>query len=118
MSNPSQHPNLKTREVDEPKWSFEKITMDERRTDHLKQGDVIQEWRARAGKDHSLEWYWLDGEVLAVATKPCGGKYPPAWVALIQWHDGNYVNGWSALTQTDWIHKSVILRRMPTVTKS
>lgn len=118
MSNPSQHPNLKTRDVDEPKWSFEKITMDERKTDDLKQGDAIQEWKAHVGKDYRVEWYWHNGDVLSVVDKPCGGDGAPAWVALIQWHDGNYVKGWSALTQTDWIHKSVMLRRKPTVTKS
>ncbi len=88
--------------------------MDTRREkERLKQGDTIQEWSSRLNKDRVLEWHWRDGEVLAVVDKPCRGKYAPKWVALIQWHDGNYVTGWSAMPQHEWIHKSAMLRRKP-----
>jgi hypothetical protein len=96
---------------DAPRWDDAKAIASEREADHLKPGDAIQQWETRIGDDRRVSWYWQDGDVLAVVDKPCGGEGAPAWVALIQWCDGDNVTGWDAIPQHEWIHRSVLLRR-------
>lgn len=96
---------------DEPNFDQHQTVANSRQNDHLKTGDAIQEWSIRLDKDGMVERYWLNGDVLSVVEKPCGGDMAPDWVALVQWHEGGEVKRWTALPQHDWIAKSIMLRR-------
>lgn len=95
---------------DRPQKDDTKAIEAEREHDHLKAGDIIQQWSPKR-VDDMVKFRWIDGEVLAVVEKPCGGDGAPAWVALIQWCEGDEVKGWSALPQYEWIYRPTHLRR-------
>lgn len=93
---------------DEPQWSDANAIEALRDADDLKQGDVIQQWIHVRDAQYRVTWQWRDGDVLSIVEAPCENV---RWVALIQWHDGENVKGWSALAQYEW--RSVLVRRKP-----
>lgn len=95
---------------DEPVWADNQLVQHKRKIDHLKRGDVIQQWVHVRDAEYRVTWEWRDGDVLSIVKNPCEGI---AWVALVQWHDGDVVKDWTALTQIDWAAKGVMLRRKP-----
>lgn len=93
---------------DGPRWDDAKAIEAERNGDDLKVGDKIQKWVSVLAENRRVTWRWRDGDVLSVAQAPCENI---RWVALVQWHDGGNVKGWTALPQHEWT--SPLLRWKP-----
>jgi hypothetical protein len=101
---------------DRPRFDDSKTIAAERESDHLKAGDIIQQWAVK-NVGGQVKWRWIDGNVLAVVEKPCGGDGAPAWVALIQWRENNEVKGWGAIPEHEWIDRVTLRRKTHEMTE-